>query len=96
MHAYRDPIPEARSAVVYSGSADAVFFDDGRQDLSALDTGAVAGVGALSLRPEGGPSGYSVLRVTLGRRVASQALERTSEEGVARTPIAPRTPLNLG
>lgn len=55
MHTYRDAIPEARSAwVLYPGSADTAFFDDGRRGLGTLDDGPTQGVGALSLRPAGG------------------------------------------
>ena len=58
MHAYRDAIPSARAAwVVYPGEEDTAFFDDGRFGLAALDAGPVAGVGALSLLPDGDPGG---------------------------------------
>lgn len=54
MHAYRDAIPAARSAwVLYPGSEDAAFFDDARTGLATVAAGPIAGVGALSLRPDG-------------------------------------------
>jgi len=62
MHAYRDAIPAARSAwVVYPGSEDAAFLDDGRRGLTALDAGPLAGVGALSVRPDGRRSGLAAV-----------------------------------
>lgn len=55
MHAYRDAIPTARTAwVLYPGAEDAAFFDDGRRGLASVGAGPLAGVGALSLRPDGG------------------------------------------
>ncbi|MBK9365354.1 MAG: DUF2357 domain-containing protein [Deltaproteobacteria bacterium] len=67
MHAYRDAIPEARSAwVVYPGAENTAYFDDGRLGLAAADVGFVKGVGALSLRPGGGRAGLTaVLRAML-------------------------------
>jgi predicted component of viral defense system (DUF524 family) len=69
MHAYRDAIPETRSAwVVYPGDKDDAFLDDGRRGLTALDAGPVAGVGALSVRPNGGRSGLAaVMRAVVGQ-----------------------------
>lgn len=76
MHAYRDAIAAARSAwVVYPGSEDAAFLDDGRRGLGGLDAGAVAGVGALSLRPEGRRAGISaVLRALVASSGAVRAV----------------------
>jgi predicted component of viral defense system (DUF524 family) len=72
MHAYRDAIPAARSAwVVYPGAEDAAFLDDGRCGLTTLDAGPLAGVGALSARPDGRGSGLSaVLRAVVTPPVA--------------------------
>lgn len=58
MHAYRDVIPNARTAwAVYPGAHHDAFFDDGRRGLGALNGGLLAGVGALSLRPAAGRAG---------------------------------------
>lgn len=55
MHAYRDAIPTARTAwVLYPGAEDAAFFDDGRRGLASVADGPLSGVGALSVRPQGG------------------------------------------
>ncbi len=68
MHAYRDAIPNARTAwVVYPGGHDEAFFDDGRRGLGAVKAGPLAGVGALSLRPAAGRAG---LRAVLGAALA--------------------------
>ncbi len=76
MHAYRDAIPAARSAwVVYPGSEDAAFFDDGRLGLAALVAGPLAGVGALSVRPDGRRSGLAaVLRAVVTPAVVLKAV----------------------
>ena len=68
MHAYRDGIPAARSAwVVYPGSKDEAWFDDGRRGLESVKGGVVQGVGALSVPPTGARAGLvGVLRVLFG------------------------------
>lgn len=77
MHAYRDAIPEARSAwVLYPGGEAEAFFDDGRRGLEQIGGGPVAGVGAIPLRP--GSEG------TVVRRVLAQLMEAVA---VSESPI---------
>ncbi len=80
MHAYRDAIPEARSAwVLYPGGEAEAFFDDGRRGLEQIGGGAIAGVGAIPLRPGGGGSGLQLLllRALDGERRSRDAVVRT-------------------
>ncbi len=79
MHAYRDAIPTAQTSwVVYPGAEDAAFFDDGRRGLGTLAQGKLAGVGALSLRPN---AGRAALRAVLVAATARPAVELVKEAG---------------
>ena len=79
MHAYRDAIPSAQTSwVVYPGAESAAFFDDGRRGLGTLTDGKLAGVGALSLRPNAGRAAW---RAVLVAATARAVVELVKEAG---------------